>query len=197
MVVNLLAGLMIRRGWRIVRDPLKRSRARWFTLAWIIALGTTLMGGGFAIGGSRIVVARGAFALYARIPGGGLHLHGAIMLVLGLLTCIGIGPTWFGHAEPRRFLRRVLLATACYYGWSTLLLMFAPIVQDGAFSYVGVITWMTLTSLPCILLIGPPPALLPRDETDLIRAAVEVGIEPEKVRALARAFYGGGPDESS
>lgn len=180
--------------WHAIRDPLHRSRIRWFMLGWIITVPTVLLGGGFAIGGTHLVLAKGAFVIYARIPGG-LHTHGVILTLLGLALVAGLSAPMFGQPEPRYWLRKVLKFTGYYYGWSAGMLLLAPLVKGGDFSYVGVIIWGAFACLPAVLLVGPPPALVPKSETDLIRAALEVGITPAQATALVNSLsYTGAPN---
>jgi hypothetical protein len=173
----------VKTSWRVVRDPLRRSRIRWFMLGWVITIPTLLLGGGFAIAGSHLVIAKGAFAIYARIPGG-LHTHGVILLLLGIALVMGLGGPMFGYPEPRKWLRVTLYLVGYYYAWSAAMLALAPAVNGGTFSFVGVTTWTTLSLLPAVLLVGPPPELISKAEIELLRAAIEVGIGPEQAKQL-------------
>lgn len=174
--------------WRTLHDPLRRSRYRWFFLGWIITIPSLLLGAGFAVAGEKIVLATGAFAIYARVPGG-LHTHGVMLLGVGTALLIGLSMPLFGYPEPRRWLRMTLIFTGYYYGWSAAMLAMAPFVSGGAFSYVGVIVWTTLAFLPAVLLVGPPPALVSKDETNILRAAVAVGITSDKAVELVKRLY--------
>lgn len=182
----------LKASWNFVRDPLKRSRLRWFMLGWFIALPTVLLGGGFTVAGSHLVISQGAYAIWAHVPGG-LHTHGIILLTLGLALVVGLAAPLFGNPEPRTWLRRTLVGIAYYYGWSAATFALAPLA-GGLFSFVGIVIWTTLALMPVVLLVGPPPTLIPKTHTDLIRAAIEVGIEPSKARALAETYLYGGED---
>jgi hypothetical protein len=182
---------IMRKGWRVVRDPLRFSRLRWFSLAWAFALGTLLMGAGFTIDGPAILVARGPFALYGHIFGG-LHTHGAVLTVLGLGMVAGLGGPMFGNPEPRTFLRRLLKVGAAYYMWSWFLIMFAPMVQGGQFSFIGMILWAMVAVIPMVLATSLPPEITSPNETDLLQAALDEGLDSDKAIALVERFYHGG-----
>jgi hypothetical protein len=147
-----------------------------------------MLGGAFAVLGQHVVVAKGAFAIYGRFFPGNLHTHGVIMLTLGVLLCYGLSVTMSGIKPPRVWLRRVLVITGGYYAWSAMMLACAPLVEGGSFSFVGLIMWLAFAALPFVLLVGPPPAQASRRESELIRAAITVGVAPEQAKRLAHRF---------
>ena len=180
-------------GWSAVKNPLRRSRFRWFMLGWIIAIPTVLVGGGLFIAGEHIIVAKGAFAIYGKIPGG-LHTHGFFMLLIGMGLVMGLSSPLFGNPEPRVWLRIFLWFDGFYYAWSGGMLAMAPLVKGGQFSYLATILFFTIAALPAVLLVGPPPQLVPRDENDILRAAIKAGVTPDQARVLVEYYLHGGED---
>lgn len=170
-----------------MRNPLLRSRLRWFSVAILITLATTMIGGGFLIAGDRLPLADGPWVIYSHIPGG-LHTHGAVMFALGIALVAGLSNPMFGNPEPRPFMTRVLRWTAWYYTWAWGLIWLAPLEPGGTFSYLGVILWGVLTAQPWVLLTSPPPVKLSRNETDLVEAALQVGVTPEQASRLAQVY---------
>lgn len=172
---------------RTVRDPLKMSRLRWYTLSWVIALGTTLIGGGFALAGEKILVASGPWVLYGHVPGG-LHTHGSIMFSLGVWLIVGIST----KPEPRGFTQTCLRWIARYYSWVWLSIWLAPVpALGGSFSYIGVILWGMIASLGWIVATSPPPSVTSRNETDLVRAVLAAGGTREQAVDAARRYFRG------
>lgn len=185
-----------RRTARTLRNPLKLSRIRWFTLGWVVAIGTTAMGAGFAVAGEHILRAKGVFAMYVRMPGG-LHLHGVVMFVLGVALIAGLSGPLFGQPEPRPFLMGTMKLTSYYYCWSWILLLLAPLASNGELSFVGVVTWLMIAFMPALLgWTSPPPEVIPRDETQLLRASLDAGLSPQQASAVVEGFFRGGPGEA-
>lgn len=177
-------------GWHVVRNPLRRSRFRWYLLGWIIAVGTTLLGAGLTVAGEHLIIAKGAFIIYAKIPGG-LHTHGAILFALGISLLVCLARANFIEVY-YKWVRRTLYVTGYYYGWSTAMIAFAPAVKGGAFSYVGVVFWGIVALLPAVLLVGPPPPVSHTEENKLLRDALEAGASPEVAKNLVERYFRGG-----
>lgn len=184
----------LRTGIRVFKDPAKWSRFRWLASIWALAVGTAVMGGAFAVAGDHIVLAKGAFALYARIPLGGLHVHGVLMLASSLPLLLGLALPLYGYPEPRLLMRRTLRVAAGYWWWSTILLAMAPLMRDGSFSLVGTVSWAMVASWFTILAMSSPPELISRTELAILRAAVDVGVPLDQARALIGRYLDAGGD---
>lgn len=180
----------LRRGLAAARDSNRWTRFRWFGSAWIIAVGTMILGGGFTVAGDRLVNAKGVWAMYAHIPGG-LHTHGVLMLAVSIPLLAGLSLPLFGYPEPREFLYRMLKLVCLYWLWSSILLFLAPAVPEGEFSYVGTTAWSMITLWTVLLSVSNPPELVSRTESEVVRAALAVGIPPEQARMLGSRFRGG------
>lgn len=158
-------------------------------LGWLIASFLLALGPAFAIAGGNFILAKGVFVVYANVPGG-LHTHGLIMTALGAAFAVTLTLPRFGHPDLERPMRFLLWLIFCYMGWCVGLFCWAP-AAGGDFSWVAVVTWGTVALMPQVLLIGPAPLSAGREETDLLDAAVAVGISPNQARALAGVLYGG------
>lgn len=184
----------LRSGARALMDRRKWSRFRWTGTLWVTAVGTVILGSGFTIAGGKIVDAAGIWAMYARVPGG-LHLHGVLMLAIGvpMLACLGVSAA--GYPEPKRALHRLCRAAAYYYLWSAVLLAMADLLPDGEFSFVGVVTWSMIALWLGLLSVSDPPLRVSKVEMDVLRAALDVGVSPVQAHALAVRMTGGSGDD--
>lgn len=185
---------MLLRLWRTKLSLPMVSRLRWLALGWVIMFICVALGGGYILKSNSIILAKPAVAAFAGLPGG-IRLHGALLLTLGLVLGAGLLQPVFGHPEPRRYLQIALFFTAGYWFWTATLYALAPAVKGGEFSYTSLIVWLALTALPVILSLAPPPELIVRDETTLIRTAMRVGCSPVQASALANAYFHGGADD--
>lgn len=186
----------LRAGTRVVRDPLRWSRFRWLACSWIWAVGTLLMGGALLVAGPAILVAEGPFVIYAKVLGDqGIRLDGLVLVLLGLTLVIGLSQPLFGHAEPRQLLLRTHKALGYYYLWCVTLFALAPLAPGGSFSYLAVVIWTMLGSIPIVLSFAPPPHLVPRVETELLRALIEEDVPVGVAARIAGRIYGGPHEE--
>lgn len=178
--------------WRaLVSDPLTASRARWQGFAWVFTLLEISVGGSLLIGGQKVLVAKGAFAVYGQVYNTtwGINIHGGILLLLGCASAGCLAGPLVGHPEPRRGMKWVLRASGFYFAWATVMFMFAPFVPGGEFSLVAVLIWAALAFWPTALSFAPPPSYDHRDENALIRLALQKGVSAHVAAELAHAFY--------
>lgn len=182
--------------WR-PRDPLRWSRFRWLTIATVWAIGAVLFGGLLLFGGERVVLAKGAWAVYVDFVGAaGIRISGACVLLIGLVLIACLGLPFFGYPEPQHIMRRALRLLGYYYLWCAIEFAFAPQVPGGQISWLGLVTFPMLGSIPLVLTLKGPPELVPRAETRLIATAMDLGASREFARLLAQRLYGGSDEES-
>lgn len=178
--------------WRaIVSDPLSASRTRWLAFAWVFTVLEVAVGASLMIGGDKVLVAKGAFAVYGQVYNTtwGINIHGALLLLLGCSSTVCLAGPIVGHPEPRRGVKWTLRASGFYFAWATVMFMFAPFVPGGEFSLLAVLIWAALAFWPTALSFAPPPLYDHRDENTLIRLALQKGVSAPVAAELARAFY--------
>lgn len=194
-VVGQLSWLSVLRDrattWR-PRDPLRWSRFRWLAITTVWAIGSVCIGALLALGGERVILAQGAWAVYANIAGTwGIRASGACLLILGLLMVACLGAPWLGYPEPQLLLRRGLRWLFYYYAWCWVEFLLAPLAPGGAVSWLGICIFPMLASVPLVLSLKGPPELVPRGESLLIQAVIDEGGDREFAKRLALRLYGG------
>jgi hypothetical protein len=142
---------MVKAALSFTNDPARRFRALWYLVAWCCALAIGIIGGGYALDGSRAnrVGAQTALRLILNIEPGGLRTHGFIMVGISVLLIYGL--------NDYRRTTRLALMLLCFYSLATAMLIF------GSWWAYGDITWgapwwyLLVAVLATGLLVLAPP----------------------------------------
>ena len=182
----------LRAAWLAVSDTATRLRLLWLGFGHCLALMEVSIGGAYLLAGQRATTTSKPYTVFAHVFPGGLRLHGLILLALGMTMTACLGVMIIGHREPVRITRRVMLASGTYLLWTAALFAAAPIVPGGKLSFPAVVIWMTFGCLSLLMSIWLPPAPMHRDETELVKVALRMGVAPELARRVAMTFFHGG-----
>jgi len=183
-------GYRLRRLSVVRSDPAKWSRFRWVASVWILASATLLIGGGFLLAGSHLLLAQGPWAGYAAVPGG-LRIHGFLMVAGGGPLVLGNALPLFGYPEPRKVMKPALRFCAGYWLWMAIMLAFAPAIPNGSFSYVGFVLVLAVALWFALISFSSPPELVSKVETALYRAALDAGCAPRQAHQVVDNYLGG------
>lgn len=132
----------------VANDPARRFRLLWQLVSWSLAFVFVIIGSGYLVGGQSAASSH-TLQLVVNLYGGNYHVHGAVMVALGMFLTFGIGNTYTKHA-------RLALQLMSFYA-----LLVAGLIFGGWWVYditFAAPWWYVLVAfMSVVLLILAPP----------------------------------------
>lgn len=134
----------------VANDPARRFRLIWQLFAWGIGVVFIVIGSGYLVGGRAASSSR-TLQLLVNLQGHNYHIHGAILMALGVLLVQAIGEVYTRRT-------RIVLQLITLYSLITASMIFGSwIVYDVDFAAPW---WYVLTAFfSIVLLIMAPPLI--------------------------------------